>query len=236
MSIELPSAIAAPAILARSILKSYPTRSSPLTVLREVDLRVEAGQAAVILGPSGSGKSMLLSILGTLETPTGGELLIAGTNPFALSADELAAFRNRNVGFVFQDHHLLPQLSALENVILPTLAGGGEPDARLRAEVLLELVGLAQRADHRPGELSGGERQRVALARALINHPAILLADEPTGNLDRKSADNVADLLLDLPRREQAALVVVTHSLRLAQRIESKYELVDGRLEALGGE
>jgi len=219
------------AINGRAIAKSYPTRGDPLVILQGLNVSLAAGRAAAIMGPSGSGKSTHLSVLGTLEPPTSGELLIAGTNPFALPADKLAEFRNQRIGFVFQEHHLLPQLSVLENVLLPTYAGFSSADVRPRAVELLSRVGLAQRLEHRPAELSGGERQRTAIARALINRPAVILADEPTGNLDRKSAETVANLLLELPAAEGAALLVVTHSDRLAARFRDVYELTDGRLE-----
>lgn len=221
------------AIAAHSISKTYPTRSAPLTILREIDLTVQCGESVAIIGPSGSGKSTLLSILGTLEPPTGGELKIMDINPFALPPDKIADFRNRSIGFVFQDHHLLPQLSVLENVLLPSLAGLVAADSRPRANALIERVGLSARLEHRPGELSGGERQRAALARALLNRPAIVLADEPTGNLDRKTAESVADLLLQLPKNEETALVIVTHSERLAARADRRFALVDCAIAAV---
>src|SRR5437868_10634346 len=197
--------------------KDYPTRSGPLTVLRDVNLELDRGDALAVMGPSGSGKSTLLHLLGTLDRPTRGTVSLDGRDPFALSEPELADFRNRHIGFVFQDHYLLPQCSVLENVLIPTLVGHddrGQVEARARQ--LLERVGLSQRLDHRPAELSGGERQRVAVARALIHRPILLLADEPTGNLDRSSAHAVGQLLLDLHRQEQTILVIVTHSFELA--------------------
>ncbi len=215
---------------AESIQKSYPTRAGELNVLRDVSLVVEAGHSVAILGPSGSGKSTLLNILGTLEPPTAGRVWLDDGDPFALSERELARFRNRQVGFIFQDHHLLPQCSVLENALLPTLAAAAAPDAEGRARALLERVGLGQRLDHRPAELSGGEKQRVALARALVNRPRLVLADEPTGNLDRQTAENVGELLAELPREHDAILVVVTHSERLAHRFDIRRDLVDGRL------
>jgi lipoprotein-releasing system ATP-binding protein len=218
---------------AESLSKEFPTRSGPLAVLRDVSLSLADGEAVVIMGPSGSGKSTLLNILGTLEPPTGGRVNIDGCDPFTLSASELAAFRNRHVGFVFQDHHLLPQCSALENVLIPTLPGGQRDEAEKRARHLLDRVGLAQRLEHRPAELSGGERQRVAIARALINRPTLLLADEPTGNLDRKTALMVASLLLELHREENTMFILVTHSQTLAGQFARRYEIVDGRLSAL---
>jgi lipoprotein-releasing system ATP-binding protein len=216
---------------ARDISKSYPTRDGALTVLSDVSISLRLGQSAAIMGPSGSGKSTLLNVLGTLETPTVGTVRIDGRDPFALADTDLARFRNRTIGFIFQDHHLLPQCSALENVLLPTLAAGPDADATTRAIELLARVGLAQRSDHRPAELSGGERQRVAIARALINRPRLLLADEPTGNLDRRTADRVADLLDELHRESDFVLIVVTHSEPLASRFAQRWELADGRLE-----
>ncbi|MCO6437898.1 MAG: ABC transporter ATP-binding protein [Phycisphaerae bacterium] len=213
-----------------ALRKSFPTRSGELEILRDISLTLEAGDAVSIMGPSGSGKSTLLNILGTLEPPTSGSVTIAGENPFALGESALARFRNRRVGFVFQEHHLLPQCSALENVLLPTLADTGGSDRLDRAKMLLDRVGLSARLDHRPAELSGGERQRVAIARALINEPALVLADEPTGNLDRTSAGGVADLLGELPRRDGVTLIVVTHSADLADRFARRLELDDGSL------
>ena len=230
---QVGQATGAAAVAARSISKSYPTRSGPLTILREIDLTIRAGETVAIVGPSGSGKSTLLSILGTLEPPTGGELKIKEVNPFALPPDKMADFRNSSIGFVFQDKHLLPQLSVFENVILPTLTGPRDPDAANRANTLIEKVGLAPRKEHRPAELSGGERQRAAIARALINRPAVVLADEPTGNLDRKTADAIAELLLNLPKSEAVALVLVTHSERLAARADRRFELLDYGLAAI---
>ncbi|MBU0638999.1 MAG: ABC transporter ATP-binding protein [Planctomycetes bacterium] len=215
---------------AESIQKSFPTRGGELVVLREVSLTLEPGTTSVIMGPSGSGKSTLLNVLGTLEPPTAGRVLLDESDLFTLSERELALFRNRRIGFVFQDHHLLPQCSVLENVMIPTLADRANTNAAPRARHLLERVGLADRADHRPAELSGGERQRVALARALINRPALVLADEPTGNLDRRTAERVADLLVELHHEQQPILIVVTHSERLAGRFDQQFTLVDGTL------
>ena len=183
------------------------------------------------MGPSGSGKSTLLHILGTLDRPTAGSVRLDGKDPFALSEPELADFRNRHIGFVFQDHHLLPQCSVLENVLIPTLVGREDPaKVEAWARQLLERVGLAERLDHRPAELSGGERQRVAVARALIQHPALLLADEPTGNLDRRTAQSVGQMLLDLHREQNTILVVVTHSAELARQFPASTG--DGRRHA----
>lgn len=215
---------------ARGVSRSFEGGPAPVEVLREVTFTLEAGEGAVVTGPSGSGKSTLLHLLGALDRPTSGSLEIGGRDPFTLPEPELARFRNQVVGFVFQDAHLLPQYSLLENVLLPTLAfpGSGGGDER-RARELLDRVGLGHRLEHRPAELSGGERQRAAVARALINGPALLLGDEPTGNLDRRTAAAVADLLFELHREAGATLVVVTHSLELAGRFPRRFELVEGR-------
>ena len=217
---------------AESIHKWFPTRAGRLVVLRDVSLMLGAGESAAIMGPSGSGKSTLLNILGTLDTPSQGRVTLDGCDPFGLVEAELARFRNRRIGFVFQDHHLLPQCSVVENVLLPTLADRQGQSEIARARYLLERVGLLDRSDHRPAELSGGEKQRVAIARALIRRPTLVLADEPTGNLDRSAADNVADLLSELHQHEQTVLVVVTHSQRLADRFARVLDLADGRLVA----
>ncbi len=179
------------------------------------------------MGPSGSGKSTLLHILGALEPPTSGSVTLDGSNPFQLDQRALAAFRNRKVGFVFQDHCLLPQCSVLENVLTPTLVAKSGNGSIERARTLLDQVGLAERMDHRPSELSGGEKQRVALARALINEPLLLLCDEPTGNLDHKSAEVVASLLIDLHKRQETILIVVTHSSELASRFPIRFEMIE---------
>ena len=214
-----------------SVSKHYPTPRGPVTVLSNVSLSMAPGDAAAITGPSGSGKSTLLYVLGALEPPSEGTVTLGGRNPFALSAQDLADFRNAEIGFVFQDHCLLPQCSVLENVLIPTLvdktgsANGNDETAR--AQALIEQVGLGGRIDHRPGELSGGEKQRVAIARALIRQPRLLLCDEPTGNLDQASASIVAELLLSLHRRLNNILIVVTHSARLASDFPIRYELAD---------
>jgi lipoprotein-releasing system ATP-binding protein len=211
--------------------KDYPTRTGSLTVLRNLDLQLAPGESVAIMGPSGSGKSTLLYILGTLDTPTTGTVHIQGQDPFSLPERALADFRNRTIGFVFQDHHLLPQCTVLENVLIPTLVGPHCPKAmRARAQQLLERVGLAERLDHRPAELSGGERQRVAVARALIHQPLLLLADEPTGNLDRHTAQTIGQLLQDLHREEKNILVVVTHSQELARQFPQMMEMIEGAL------
>jgi lipoprotein-releasing system ATP-binding protein len=215
---------------AESICKSYPTRAGELEVLRNVTLELAAGRSAAILGPSGSGKSTLLHIMGALESPTAGRVWLDDCDPFTLPERELARFRNRKIGFVFQDHHLLPQCSVLENVLVPTLAGGPRDGAEERARHLLRQLGLSERLDHWPAELSGGEKQRVAMARALINQPRLILADEPTGNLDRATAEQVGELLATLPREQDVILVVVTHSESLARRCDQVYELAAGSL------
>ncbi len=213
-----------------NLAKSYPTPRGPLTILSNLTLSLRPGDAASIVGPSGSGKSTLLYVLGALEPPTAGTVTLDGVDPFALSSTELAVFRNRRVGFVFQDHLLLPQCTVLENVLIPTLVGEREPDAAERARELLDGVGLADRLDHRPGELSGGERQRVSLARALIRRPPLLLCDEPTGNLDRAAGDVVASMLFDLHERQKTVLLIVTHNIALAARCPIQFELVGDRL------
>jgi lipoprotein-releasing system ATP-binding protein len=222
------------ALIVHDVGKDYPTRAGPLTVLRNVNLHLERGAALAVMGPSGSGKSTLLHILGTLDQPTTGTVNLAGREPFALPERQLADFRNRYVGFVFQDHHLLPQCSVLENVLIPTLvSSNGRTDWEQRARLLLERVGLSQRLEHRPAELSGGERQRVAVARALIQQPLLLLADEPTGNLDRRTAQSVGQLLLELHQQEQTILVVVTHSAELARLFARQAEMTDGKLHIM---
>jgi lipoprotein-releasing system ATP-binding protein len=218
-------------LVVQEVTKEYPTRAEPLVVLREVSLTLTAGQSLAIVGPSGSGKSTLLHIVGTLETPTAGSVTLDGENPFALDEPALAAFRNRHIGFVFQDHHLLPQLSVLENTLVPAMAEGSvaEP-ASARARELLERVGLGERLEHRPAELSGGERQRVGVARALLLRPRLLLADEPTGNLDRTNAAAIGRLLLEMQQREHAMLIVVTHSVELAGLFQRQLILDNGCL------
>jgi lipoprotein-releasing system ATP-binding protein len=223
-------------LIVNRLCKDYPTRSGPLPVLRGIDLELQRGDALAVMGPSGSGKSTLLHILGTLDRPTSGTVKLDNKDPFALSEPELADFRNRFIGFVFQDHHLLPQCSVLENVLIPTLIDPNKTTrsaAEKYAKELLERVGLNDRLDHRPAELSGGERQRVAIARALIRKPVLVLADEPTGNLDRRSAHAVGELLLELHRQEQTILVAVTHSAELAATFPRRVEMSDGLLQSL---
>jgi len=217
-------------LVVSNLTKHYPTPRGPLTVLSDVSFSLMPGDAAAVMGPSGAGKSSLLYLLGALEPPSAGTVTLDGKNPFLLGPRELAAFRNASIGFVFQDHCLLPQCSVLENVLIPTLVAPGANGATSRARELIDRVGLGDRIDHRPGELSGGERQRVAIARAMIREPRLLLCDEPTGNLDRVSADNVAALLLDLHRLQNTILIVVTHSLQLASRFSIRFELTDRQL------
>jgi ABC-type lipoprotein export system ATPase subunit len=205
-------------------------------VLREISLDVARGEAVAIIGPSGSGKTTLLNVIGTLDLPTRGSVRFEGEELTRLNERELAEVRNRRMGFVFQSHHLLPQCTVWENVLVPTLATRNEvvrDGAPERARRLLERVGLGGRLRHRPGQLSGGERQRVAVVRALINEPHLLLADEPTGALDRASADNLGQLLVELNRELRLTLLVVTHSLELAQRLERVLEMRDGKLSPL---
>ena len=208
-----------------NLSKVYPAPSGQLSVLSNVSIAMQRGESASIMGPSGSGKSTLLYILGALESPTSGQVFLDGDDPFTLEPRALAEFRNRAIGFVFQDHLLLPQCNVLENVLLPTLVGNPLPDGHARARDLLDRVGLSERLNYRPAELSGGEKQRVALARALIRHPPLVLCDEQTGNLDRESADTVASLLLTLHREQQTVLVVVTHNQTIADRFTQKLEL-----------
>lgn len=211
--------------------KSYGNDSDRVGVLRGIDLKMEKGDSLAITGPSGSGKSTLLHCLGTLTVPSSGSIRINEIDPFRLPEPELARFRNEVVGFVFQDHHLLPQYSTLENTIMPALAfPGQQPEAETRARRLLDRVGLGHRLDRHPGTLSGGERQRVAVARALINSPSLLLCDEPTGNLDRETAETISELLFELHEEEHTIMIAVTHSLELAAKFERCQELKEGRL------
>lgn len=215
------------------ISKSYTLGSGQTEcVLADIDLSVEKGESVAIVGPSGSGKSTLLNIIGALDRPSGGKVLLEGTDLSGLTDARLAELRNGQIGFVFQLHHLLSQCTVLENVLIPTLArkGGLDEAAEQRAIDMLDRVGLIDHRDHRPGELSGGQMQRVAVVRALINEPKLLLADEPTGSLDRKAAENIAELLVELNRSEGVALIVVTHSMRLAGYMGKVLELSDGVL------
>jgi len=217
-----------------NVSKEYPTPRGPLNIISDISLSLARGTAVSIMGPSGSGKSTLLYIMGALESPTSGTVTLDGQNPFQLKEKELAAFRNREIGFIFQDHCLLPQCSVLENVLTPTLVSEAKGDSTDRARELLKHVGLGDRLDHRPAKLSGGEKQRVSLARALITKPQLLLCDEPTGNLDHKAADVVASLLLELHQEQETILVVVTHSADLAARFPLRYELTDQELRQVG--
>jgi lipoprotein-releasing system ATP-binding protein len=216
-----------------NLTKEYPTPRGALSILSNINLTFQRGDAAAVMGPSGSGKSTLLYVVGALEPPTSGSVTLDGQNPFELDEPRLAAFRNQKIGFVFQDHCLLPQCSVLENVLTPTLVANGGEDYVARAKKLLAQVGLSERLDHRPAELSGGEKQRVAIARALICEPLLLLCDEPTGNLDRHSAENVASLLLDLHKQQQTILIVVTHSAELASKFPTRFELVERQLKPM---
>jgi lipoprotein-releasing system ATP-binding protein len=213
-----------------NLSKQYPTPRGVLTVLSDVNLSLGPGDAAAIMGPSGTGKSTLLYILGGLEPPSSGTVTLGGKNLFAMSPTELAGFRSSEIGFVFQDHCLLPQCSVLENVLLPTLVAPSNGDAN-RAKELIAQVGLADRAEHRPAQLSGGEKQRVAIARALIRKPGLVVCDEPTGNLDETTADAVASLLLELHRKQNNILIAVTHSSRLAGRFPVRFELAGTHLK-----
>jgi len=206
--------------------------AAPVAVLRELTVEIAGGESLAIIGPSGCGKSTLLNIIGTLDLPSTGQVLLDGQDLGQLDELQLAAIRNRKIGFIFQAHHLLPQCSVLENVLVPILADRSNPrdGAAARAEKLLRRVGLAERLHHRPGQLSGGERQRVAVVRALINQPKLLLADEPTGALDRVSAQGLAHLLVELNREENVTLIVVTHALDLARQMGRVLELRDGQL------
>ena len=242
----------APLLTLSNITKRYeaPSNRASLTILNDISLQVERGQSLAIVGPSGSGKSTLLQIIGTLDRPSSGTVQLEGQDLNQLNDLELAAVRNRKLGFVFQFHYLLPQCTVLENVLVPTLARVKQPPpadekterlagtlappaetAEARANRLLKRVGLAERVNHRPGELSGGERQRVAVVRALINQPWLLLADEPTGSLDHVSAQQLAQLLVELNREEGVTLIVVTHAKELAAKMGKQLELSDGKLK-----
>jgi ABC-type lipoprotein export system ATPase subunit len=226
---------AAPLLKLADLSKRYdaPDKPGALTVLKDVSLEVGRGESLAIVGPSGSGKSTLLHIIGTLDRPTSGSVMLNNQDLNALDDQQVAAVRNRQIGFVFQAHYLLPQCTVLENVLVPTLAlpkTNARDGANERADRLLKRVGLGERMGHRPGELSGGERQRVAVVRALINQPQLLLADEPTGSLDHTSAQQLGQLLLELNREEGVTLIVVTHALDLAQLMGRVVELRDGRL------
>ncbi len=215
----------------RNLFKSYGEGAAKVEVLKGIDLTVEAGDTIAMVGPSGAGKSTLLHVMGTIDRPTSGEVLFDGEAIFSLPDQPLAAFRNRSIGFVFQFHHLLPEFSALENVMMPLLIGGEKRSkAEGRAKGLLNDVGLSHRVTHRPGELSGGEQQRVAIARALVREPRLLLADEPTGNLDMKTSEEVHALLYSIQRSTGISLVIVTHNEQLAAGMARTVRFVDGKI------
>lgn len=218
----------------RDVTKTYESSPNPPQVLKGVSLRLARGESVAVVGPSGCGKSTLLNLIGALDTPTSGTITFEGRDLGALDSAELARFRNTSVGFVFQFHHLLPQCTTLENVLVPALVNGGAQSKKARALGLLGRVGLSGRADYRPGQLSGGERQRTAVVRALINEPRLLLADEPTGSLNEESASELVELLLELGREQGMALLVVTHSLAVAARMDRILELRDGLLNPRG--
>ncbi len=221
----------APLLQLSGVVKEYPASPQPLRVLRGIDFTLNAGECAAIWGPSGCGKSTLLNVMGTLDAPEAGTARIRGTDTSDMDTAELARVRNQELGFVFQLHHLLPQCTAIENVVIPAMVHENRDTAQERALALLERVGLGERAHHRPGALSGGERQRVAVARALINEPAVLLADEPTGALNEEAATELADLLAEVQRERAMAIVIVTHARELAERFAPIYALHGGRLE-----
>ena len=217
-------------LVVSKLSKSFRLGGETISVLDDVDFSVDAGQSLAVIGPSGSGKSTLLHLLGGLDRPDSGTVRLGDREVTALSAAELPAFRNQSVGFIFQDHHLLPQLSVLDNVLLPVLAGRGtQPSDVDHARSLIDSMGLSDRVGHRPTQLSGGQRERVAIARALMMRPNLILADEPTGNLDRRTAERITDQLVSLPRQHQAILVVVTHDERLASAMDRSATLDAGK-------
>ena len=219
-----------PDFIAHNLTKEYPTPAEPLKILAGVDVELNRGESLAVVGPSGSGKSTFLQIAGTLDQPSSGSLTLLDQNLLELGPQQLAKFRNHNLGFIFQDHHLLPQLSALENVLIPTIAQGpATAEAIDRANDLLNKVGLSDRTHHRPAQLSGGQRQRVAVARALINDPVLVLADEPTGSLDQTTAKQIGDLLLQLQSEQNTILIGVTHSVELARTFQKQVQLDNGK-------
>lgn len=234
---ERPQAHDGEVIRAEGLAKTYAEGKMHTPVFDGLDLSVHAGETVAILGASGAGKSTLLHLLGGLDTPTAGEVYVVGQQMSALSDAERGRLRNGALGFVYQFHHLLPEFTALENVMLPVMLGGtAAADASKTAKALLESVGLGHRLEHKPGELSGGERQRAAVARALVNTPGCVLGDEPTGNLDQKTAATVFDLMLELNRAHRTSLVLVTHDRRLARRLDRVVELHEGRLRELASD
>jgi lipoprotein-releasing system ATP-binding protein len=219
-------------IRAQQVFKSFGNKTKRVEVLKEIDLVFEQGEKAAIVGASGVGKTTLLHVLGTLDQPTSGKVFYQGKDIFQMGEKELAHFRNREIGFVFQFHHLLPEFNAIENTMMPCLIQGSpKKEASLRAESILTLVGLKDRLSHKPGELSGGEQQRVAVARALVLEPKVLLADEPTGNLDTRTGESVFDLLTELNQIKGVTLIVVTHNLKLAEKMSRQIHLVDGKAQ-----
>lgn len=223
-----------PDFVASAVTKEFETPTGSLRILDGISTELERGQNMAVIGDSGSGKSTFLHIAGTLDSPSSGNVCLIGNDLTELDENQLAHFRNENIGFIFQEHHLLPQLTALENVLLPIVATGAtDSDSIERAKDLLDSVGLSDRLDHRPAALSGGERQRVAVARALIREPILLLADEPTGSLDQANAEKTGQLLLDLQNQHNMILICVTHSSKLASVFQNKSRLVDGRLAAV---
>ncbi len=237
VSMEDKNSSKAPLLRVRGLYKSFWLEEKRVEVLRDLQLEVFRGESVAILGQSGAGKSTLLHLLGTLDRPNSGSIEILGQDVLSLGDDQLAEFRNRNIGFIFQLHYLLPEFSALENTILPALiARRDREEAVSRARQLLQWVGLGERMEHRPGELSGGERQRVALCRALILKPPLLLADEPTGNLDARTADGIHSLILQLTDSWGVTPIVVTHNIQLARRMETCYLLEGGKLRPVSSE
>ncbi|MGH7492289.1 MAG: ABC transporter ATP-binding protein [bacterium] len=223
-----------PILIIKNLFKSYPTAAGNLEVLKGIDLIVYPGEIIAIVGASGVGKSTFLHLLGALDRPSSGEILVEGATMSQMPDRDLAEFRNKFIGFVFQFHHLLPEFTALENVLMPALiAGRNGQDLRSRAMSLLKDVSMLPRMSHRPGQLSGGEQQRVAVARALMNGPKLVLADEPSGNLDRVSSEGLHQLLWQLSRRDRRTFLIVTHNLELAQRADRVVELFDGRVKSI---
>ena len=219
----------APLVEARQVHKSYWLGEKEIHVLRGASFSLESGEMASLVGPSGVGKSTFLHVIGTLDPPTGGEVLFDGRDAFSMTEEELAAFRNRSIGFVFQFHYLLPEFTALQNASMPGMISRlSREQAEAQAKEMLEIVGLGHRLDHKPGELSGGEQQRVALARALVLKPRLLLADEPTGNLDEATGEGIHQLLVELNQRLGIAAIVVTHNPRLAERMPRRLRLAEG--------